>query len=74
MLDIELIIIIKKANIISDCIRKTSIVSINQKYRENNNKNNDKNNDKNITVRERVYSKYGIYNCERRATTIHPRH
>lgn len=58
-------------------MRKTSIVSINPKYKEDN--------DENIRERERdynikhmcayksLYSKNGIYNYERGATTIHPR-
>ena len=50
-------------------MRKTSIVSINPKYREDNSENNDEN----ISMSENIYSKNGIYNCKRGATTIHPR-
>ena len=43
--------------------KKTSIKSINPKYREDNNEDNNKN----ISVHKRVYSKNGIYNCKRGA-------
>ena len=56
----------RKANIISDYIRKTSIVSINLQYRENDNENNNKS----ICDYERLYSKNRIYNYERIACIV----
>lgn len=46
-------------------MRKTSIVSIIKRKRESNNKS--------ISACKSLYSKNGIYNYERGATTIHPR-
>lgn len=50
-------------------MRKTSIASINLKYREDDYENND---DK-IYACKSPYTSYGIYNYKRGATTIHPR-
>lgn len=49
----------RKTSIINISIRKISIVSIIKRKRERNNKS--------IYAYERVYSKYGIYNCKRGA-------
>ena len=55
----------RKASIISNFIRKTSIISIIKIKRERNNKI--------VDYYERGYAKNGIYNCERGATTDDPR-
>lgn len=47
----------------SDCMRKTSIASINLKYKES----NDENNDENMYAYESPYTSYRIYNCKRGA-------